>query len=125
MIVKVEIHFSFPNKRLLKSGSFTNIKEVKKESSINSKYEAHFISENYFANKESVFIKAVKKYLCKYVRRSPSIKKCIFSCEFVPNSKIALRDEFNRKLTAILAALISSEVALMARRRFKNPKGFI
>ena|SRR5690606_16114929 len=123
MIVTVTFHFSFPNNRI-KTLQGSNLKDISFEGSTNTKREEYTFQAEYQSKKEGLFRKNVAERLRGQIRRNPSITKCIFKCDLIPNYQVALREEFNRKLTSEHARKLAVEVSLLARRRFKNPNAF-
>ncbi|MFT3911436.1 MAG: hypothetical protein QM737_18580 [Ferruginibacter sp.] len=123
MLVIVTFHFSFYNNRP-KTIPGGNLKNIPSEGSINQKNEEYSLREKYDIANEISFRKNIERALGKYVRRSPSINKCIFKCDTVPNRHAILGNEFNRKLTKEHSRKLSKEISDRARRRFQNPNAF-
>src|SRR5437868_6281002 len=99
MRVTVTFFFSFPNYRLKRTHNSTNIKGISQESSINRKTEAYTFTKQYTTKNEISFRQSLESGLTKYVRESPSVTKCKFECDYVPDNKLFLPKKFNRKLT--------------------------
>jgi hypothetical protein len=120
MLVTVQFFFSFPNLRL-RSPSPGNIRKVRHEGSINHKVETYNYEDVFSGEAEALFKCKLENYLLRIIRRNPSLKKCIFLCDLIPDRKIPLNTKFNKKMTEVNVKEITIEIAGMARRRWQNP----